>query len=275
LLIEVRQLNKLVDTPVVDERNHERVCLYIIRSAAFIADPEDLDVLFKTAYSIYKNQKKYTDALRVALKLDNMEYVAELFSDSVGAPDIQKTQMAHILGRAHSSFTIEENEQLNEIIGNCGLSERYLAVIADLDLATPKTPEDIFKTNVTAAVGRARAGAVGAGVDSARANLASTFVNAFVNAGYCSDKLLIGGDAEADGGGGWLFKNKGHGMMSAAASTGMLMMWNVEEGLNQIDKYFHNGDDFVQAGACLGTYLDILMHVTICCLHPCSLILLL
>lgn len=32
----------------------------------------------------------------------------------------------------------------------------------------------------------------------------------------------------------------------------MLMMWNVEEGLNQIDKYFHDSDDFVKAGACLG-----------------------
>lgn len=40
--------------------------------------------------------------------------------------------------------------------------------------------------------------------------------------------------------------------MSAAASLGMLMLWNVEEGLNQIDKFFHDGDDFVKSGACLG-----------------------
>lgn len=32
------------------------------------------------------------------------------------------------------------------------------------------------------------------------------------------------------------------------------MMWNVEEGLNQIDKFFHDGDDFVKSGACLGTF---------------------
>lgn len=41
-------------------------------------------------------------------------------------------------------------------------------------------------------------------------------------------------------------------MMSAAASLGMLMLWNVEEGLNQIDKFFHDADDFVKSGACLG-----------------------
>ena len=31
-------------------------------------------------------------------------------------------------------------------------------------------------------------------------------------------------------------------------------MWNVEEGLNQIDKFFHDGDDFVKSGACLGAF---------------------
>lgn len=43
--------------------------------------------------------------------------------------------------------------------------------------------------------------------------------------------------------------------MSAAASMGMLMMWNIDEGLNQIDKYFHNSEDFVKAGACLAVGL--------------------
>jgi hypothetical protein len=51
-------------------------------------------------------------------------------------------------------------------------------------------------------------------VDSARANLASTFVNAFVNAGYGQDALIT------PEGNAWLYKNKDHGMMSAAASLG-------------------------------------------------------
>ena len=50
----------------------------------------------------------------------------------------------------------------------------------------------------------------------------------------------------------WLFKNKGHGMISAAASLGMVMLWNVDESLKQIDKYFHHNEDFAKAGACLG-----------------------
>jgi len=42
------------------------------------------------------------------------------------------------------------------------------------------------------------------------------------------------------------------------------MMWNVEEGLNQIDKFFHDGDDFVKSGACLGTFLSFLPFCVWC-----------
>lgn len=44
-------------------------------------------------------------------------------------------------------------------------------------------------------------------VDSARANLAGTFVNAFVNAGFGNDKLMV----EAEEGSSWIYKNKEHG----------------------------------------------------------------
>ena len=46
-----------------------------------------------------------------------------------------------------------------------------------------------------------------ANVDSARGNLAGTFVNAFVNAGFGNDKLMV----EADEGNSWIYKNKDHG----------------------------------------------------------------
>ena len=49
-----------------------------------------------------------------------------------------------------------------------------------------------------------------ANVDSARGNLASTFVNAFVNAGFGNDKLMV----EAEEGNSWIYKNKDHGTSS-------------------------------------------------------------
>ena len=49
----------------------------------------------------------------------------------------------------------------------------------------------------------------------------------------------------------WLYKNKEHGMLAAAASLGMIMMWNIEEGLTIIDKFLYSNEEYVRAGACL------------------------
>ena len=45
-----------------------------------------------------------------------------------------------------------------------------------------------------------------ANVDSARENLAGTFVNVFVNAGFGNDKLMV----EAEERNSWIYKNKDH-----------------------------------------------------------------
>jgi len=79
-------------------------------------------------------------------------------------------------------------------------------------------------------------------VDSARQNLASTFVNAFVNAGFGTDKLMTG----AEDGTSWIYKNKDHGMMSAAASLGVILLWDVEVGLTQIDKYLYSSEEYIK-----------------------------
>lgn len=39
--------------------------------------------------------------------------------------------------------------------------------------------------------------------------------------------------------------------MSAAASLGMLLLWDVEGGLSQIDKYMISTDEHIKAGALL------------------------
>lgn len=48
-----------------------------------------------------------------------------------------------------------------------------------------------------------------------------------------------------------MFKNRGRGRMSAAASLGMLLLWDVEGGLSQIDKYMISEDENIKAGALL------------------------
>ena len=191
---------------------------------------------------MYKRSKQYPDALRVAVRAYNDVWVKECF-DECNDEVIQK-QMAFILGRARSSFTYETNETVNELIGNSTLSENYLALARELDVMDVKTPEDIYKSHLSETGSTARSRDRGT-VDSARHNLASTFVNAFVNAGYGSDKLMT------PEGNAWVYKNKEVGMTSAAASLGMILLWDVDEGLTQIDKFLYSGEDYVKAGACL------------------------
>lgn len=244
LLMEVQRLKKLTESSVVDEGNFERVCLYLIRCADFMSDPDDTQEIFCTAFTLYKQQGRLTDALRIALKMDDSLKVEELFSDELGATDIMKQQMAFILGRHRSNFECED-EDLNELIGNVKLSEYFVSVAKDLNVVDPKSPEDIYKCHLSAPGSKGGRGSTNAVVDSARANLASSFVSGLVNAAYCSDKLMTVENSQ------WVYKNKDHGMISAAASLGLVLLWNVEGGLNEIDKFFHNNDNNIRAGGCL------------------------
>jgi len=99
-------------------------------------------------------------------------------------------------------------------------------------------------------------------VDSARGNLAGTFVNAFVNAGFGNDKLMV----TAEEGNSWIYKNKDHGtrtitvnesnvqahtrlsvgMMSAAASLGLSLLWDTDVGLSHIDKYTYSAEEHIK-----------------------------
>uniref|UniRef100_A0A8D3CMM0 26S proteasome non-ATPase regulatory subunit 2 n=1 Tax=Scophthalmus maximus TaxID=52904 RepID=A0A8D3CMM0_SCOMX len=62
---------------------------------------------------------------------------------------------------------------------------------------------------------------------------------------FGQDKLLT------DDGNKWLYKNKDHGMLSAAASLGMILLWDVDGGLTQIDKYLYSSEDYIKSGALL------------------------
>ncbi|KVH88226.1 26S proteasome regulatory complex, non-ATPase subcomplex, Rpn1 subunit [Cynara cardunculus var. scolymus] len=259
LLMEVEFLDLLVKH--VDSTNYKRTCLYLTSSARYLPGPDDMSVL-DIAYTIYTKFEEFPSALQIALYLHNMQHwmfvwqhVKQVFTS---CPDLlRKKQFCYILARQGLSFELDEEmcaddedrEALQEIINNTKLSEGYLTLARDIEVMEPKSPEDIYKAHLLD--GRASAGA---SVDSARQNLAATFVNAFVNAGFGQDKLMTVPSEASSGGssGNWLFKNKEHGKASAAASLGMIHIWDVDAGLAQIDKYFHSNDNHVIAGALLG-----------------------
>ncbi|KAF3444073.1 hypothetical protein FNV43_RR13763 [Rhamnella rubrinervis] len=251
LLMEVEDLDLLVEH--VDSTNFKRTCLYLTSSARYLPGPDDMLVL-DIAYMIYLKFEEYTNALQIALFIDNLQYVRQVFTSCEDV--LRKKQFCYILARHGVSFELDEEmaaddidrESLQDIINNSRLSEGYLTLARDIEVMEAKTPEDIYKAHLLD--GRASAGA---SVDSARQNLAATFVNAFVNAGFGQDKLMtVPSDASSGSSGNWLFKNKEHGKTSAAASLGMILLWDVDSGLAQIDKYFHSNDNHVIAGALLG-----------------------
>lgn len=244
LLIEVQQLKSLLKLDTIDQGNYERICLYLCKTADYMSDPEDLQEMLETAYELYKKQGQLFDALRVALRMSNTEVIPDLI-ESCGDDVILKKQLCILLGRHRVHYEIEDDDDLNALIGNEQLSEQFLKLAQDLDVMDPKTPEDIYKSHLAETGGFSRRRDTGgSNVDSARANLASTFVNAFVNCGFGTDKLMTPDDE-------WLYKNKDHGMMAATASLGSILLWNVDEGLTQIDKFLYSSEDYVKAGAAL------------------------
>jgi len=250
LLIEVQRLKKLLQLEAINEHNYQRICLYLIKTADFMADPDDLVDMLETALEIFRKQNQHYDALRVALRMNQTDLISVLLKEC--SDPLMRKQMCLLLGRHKVNYEVDPSEVqddnvelLNELIGNDKLSEQFLKLAQDLDVMDPKTPEDIYKSHLAETGGFSRRRDTdGPQVDSARANLASTYVNAFVNAGFGQDKLMTP-DNE------WLYKNKDHGMLAAAASLGSILLWNVEEGLTQIDKFLYSSEDYIKAGAAM------------------------
>uniref|UniRef100_A0A672IK07 26S proteasome non-ATPase regulatory subunit 2 n=1 Tax=Salarias fasciatus TaxID=181472 RepID=A0A672IK07_SALFA len=240
LLMEIEKLEMLED--YIDENAYGKVCLYLTSCVSYVPEPEN-SALLRCALNIFRKFNRYPEALRLALMLNDVELVENIFTSCKDIV-IQK-QMAFMLGR-HGMFLelnedVEDYEDLTEIMSNVQLNSNFLALARELDIMEPKVPDDIYKTHLE----NNRFGGSGSQVDSARMNLASSFVNGFVNAAFGQDKLLT------DDGNKWLYKNKDHGMLSAAASLGMILLWDVDGGLTQIDKYLYSSEDYIKSGALL------------------------
>ena len=244
LLLELEAIDKLPQ--FVDKDTYARVCLYMVSCVNLLVPPDDA-MFLRTAHEIYRKHGRYTEAMTLALRLGDQHLIRSDF-EAPKNPTMRK-QLAYMLARQHipiewlqdADSPITDNELL-DIMYNSHLSRHFVNFGKELNVLEPKSLEDIYKTHLE----NSRAG-LGGSVDSARGNLASTFVNAFVNAGFGNDKLMV----DAPEGNSWIYKNKDHGMLSAAASLGMSLLWNTETGLDQIDKYSYSSEEAIKAGAFL------------------------
>lgn len=240
LLMEVESLAKLVDH--TDEHNYVRVSLYLKSCADYVTEQEDVDELLKIAAEIYIKVGKMPEAMQVAIRRGDLALITKIYTASPKSSAV-RLQLAYDLGRAGILLDeeIEDDHDLRAAMSNIQLSQQFLHLAKDLDVLEPKVPDDIYKTHLL----DSRAPSATASMDSARANLASSFVNAFVNMGFTKDKLMLDPAMR------WIYRNREHGMMSAAASLGMIMLWEVDGGLADIDKYMYAEQEFVRAGALL------------------------
>lgn len=251
LLLETDQLLLLQEPGMVDAHSVSRVCLYLLKCGDYLGDDEEVAVALEVAFNLYLANKAYPDALRTALRIAGPDVNTRLTRVFAECADRGvRLQLGYMLGRARVDFETDPSAPdaaaLAGAIGNQSLSSLFMTVARDLDVMEAKTPEDVYKSHLA---GERERGAVESTLSSSRANLASTYVNAFVNAGYGNDKLLSLDDSD------WVFsKNKDSGMMAAAASVGLLNLWD-ESAISKLDKYVEGTDDYVRGGGLLGVAL--------------------
>jgi 26S proteasome regulatory subunit N1 len=228
LLFEIDSIADIV--PFLDENTYARVCLYMVSMVPLLSIPDDITTL-RTAHTIYRKYGQLAQAMTLAIRLNDIELVQEDF-DATDDPALKK-QLAFLIARG--GIRIEtDDEEIAECLNNSRLSEHFLALGKELNILDPKTPDDIYKSHLENARGPT--------VDSAKQNLANSFVNSFINAGFTSDKLMLTEDDSNS----WIYKNKEAGMLSATASIGMIHQWNVEVGLGVIDRWMEVGDDNIK-----------------------------
>jgi 26S proteasome regulatory subunit N1 len=222
---------------------NNRVCQYLISCVKYVQEPMNSRLL-ETAFDLHMTYQSYPQAILVAMQLNDMDLVRRVF---LSCPDrVVRKQLAFMLGRQQvfldldEEADLEDSEELKEIISNVLLNNNFLTLARELDIVEPKEPEHIYKTHLE----NARFSSANS-VDSAKQNLASSFVNGFVNCAFGKDNIMT------EDGNKWIYKHKPTGMLSATASLGLILLWDVDAGLTEIDKFLYANDDNIKAGALL------------------------
>ncbi|UKZ73796.1 proteasome regulatory particle base subunit [Trichoderma virens FT-333] len=228
----------------VDENSYPRVCLYMVTMVNLLTYPDN-ETFLRVAHDIYITHKQFTQAVILAIRLHDIDLLQEDF-DKAEDP-ILKRQLAFLISRQKIVMPMVEDgegddQELFECLHNIKLSGYFKGLGKELNILDPKSTEDIYKSHLESS----RVAGM-TNLDSARHNLAAAFVNAFVNAGFGNDKMmLVDSQKEA-----WVWKTKGEGMMSTVASLGTLLMWDIENGLDSVDRYTYASEPEITAGSML------------------------
>lgn len=239
LLSELEMIEEL--PKFLDEETYSRTCLYMSSMVNLLTYPEDQQFL-RTAHDVYMKYGKTAQAMILAIRLNDLELIRQ---DLESTEDIaMKKQLAFMIARQRITFDMptdtQDEQDIADCLGNTKLPQHFKTLAKELNILDPKVPEDIYKSHLES--GRN----AGPATDSAKGNLANAFVNAFVNAGFGQDKLMLVGDDSS-----YVWKTKDDGMLSTTASMGMLLQWDIESGLDKIDQYQQSTVNELKEGALL------------------------
>lgn len=244
ILSELERIEEI--SHYLDENTYPRVCLYMVSMVNLLTYPEDQQFL-RTAHDVYKKYNKLPQAMALAIRLNDIDLIHRDFDST---PDVAlKKQMALLIARQQIWLDIpsdaEEDQELVECLSNTKLPDHFKSLAKELNILDPKMPEDIYKSHLESS----RVSGL-TNIDSAKHNLASAFVNAFTNAGFGNDKMMLIGSGEKTS---WVWKTKDEGQISTTASLGMLLRWDVDSGLDQINSFTYAAEENIKAGALLAT----------------------
>lgn len=147
-----------------------------------------------------------------------------------------KLQMAMMLGRQQIFLDID-NATLSKLNANVKLHKDFLAFARELDLMTPKKPEEVYKAHLEPT----RPFNTQQMKNLPLQNLASSFVNGFVNSGFGTDAFF----KDEKSSGEWLSKHKDWSAFSTTATFGLIHHWNVDS-LNDFDHFTRSTDVYVK-----------------------------
>lgn len=222
--------------------------MYLSASANYSVDNDEMLKTLNILYDIALGLEEYIYAIRIAIRLDDHEKIKQLFEEC--PDDLIKKQLAFCSAR-QKIFIPDLGEEEAKIISNSKLSDFYLELAKDLEVAEPKKPEDIFKAHLEEK-------GKNADISAATSALYNTYVNAFVNAGLKKDTLIIEDpNVELEERRQpWIFEVKDEGQIAAVASLGMLNLWYTDSINDQIMPYYDNDGQYVKAGSFLGIGLS-------------------
>lgn len=229
LLIELDLVDEL--KTYCNEKNYKKFCTYLLAISNYSAELTEQKRILDIIYELYTKFNQFTDALIIAIKLKERLYIHSTITNCKDRST--KIQMAFILAR--SKYFLESSDldsDILEIIKNLKASDLFKKLGRAMDIVEPKHPEEIIKSHLEDKKD-------GIQLESYKVNMTTSIVSGFINAGFCTETLLSKKDSNNTD---WLSKNKEEGLVCALAGLGLVNIWNIESGANELEKFMDENE---------------------------------